>query len=81
MEESINRRKTEVLAYVKELEKLKTYAADVIKQITQRYRNSKPVSDTCEEIKSIYNWADGLIVESKNRSASELPLASNKEIE
>ena len=62
LEESINRRKTEVLVHIKELEKLKNYASDIIKQITQRYRSSKPVTDTCEEIKSIYNWADGLIV-------------------
>lgn len=45
------------MLHIKELEKLKAYAVDIVKQIQQRYRNSKPVADTVLAIKEVHDWA------------------------
>lgn len=78
---TVNERKAEVVLYFRDLENLKGSASETIKQIQNRYRQSKPVLDTCQEIKSIHDWADEAIKVSKGKQVSELPIVSKKDID
>lgn len=55
---------------------MKAYAIDMVKQIQQRYRNSKPVADTCHGIKQVHDWAEETIKETRKKGFGELPLAT-----
>lgn len=55
---------------------MKAYAIDMVKQIQQRYRNSKPVADTCLGIKQVHDWAEETIKETRKKGFGELPLAT-----
>lgn len=54
----INDRKAEVVMHFKDLESLKAFALDTIKELKNRYRQSKPVVDTIKSIQSIADWAE-----------------------
>lgn len=58
LQESIKKKKSDMLMHIKDLEELKNTASQTIKQIHQRFRNSKPVAQVCEELKQIEDWAD-----------------------
>ena len=53
----------------------------MVKQIQQRYRNSKPVADTCHGIKQVHDWAEETIKETRKKGFGELPLATTQEIQ
>ncbi len=51
LQDSVKKTKADMLMHLKDLEKLKTEAAETVKQIHQRFRKSKPVTEVCEELK------------------------------
>lgn len=69
-----------MLIHFKQLEQLKDYASNTMKQIAQKFRNSKPVSEVFEQIKQIESWADESLKLSKTKPASELPVVAKEDI-